>query len=481
MSHQPDPEVFTELSERFSVVPVWREIASDMETPVSAFRKVTSGATGFLLESVEGGERWARYSFIGIDPFLVMVSDDGNITWEGETPVGIEGSDPLKVFRAALESYSAPHIPGLPPFHSGAVGYMGYDVVRYLEQLPISRPNHLGAPEMIMIFPRTMIAFDHLKQRITVVSNVVGGGTRAEAERRVDDVVKLLEQPLAYSAFEPPQVDVTLPNSTMTQAEFESAVLKAKEHIQAGDIFQVVLSHRFSMELSADPFDVYRVLRLVNPSPYMFFIRHPRITVFGSSPEPLIKVQGDHVIQRPIAGTRPRGSTGAEDAAIEEEFLKDEKERAEHVMLVDLARNDVGRVADYGSVSVDELMAVERYSHVMHLVSQVSGTLAAGCDALDALYAAFPAGTVSGAPKIRAMEIINELEPTRRGPYAGVVGYFDFGGNLDSCIILRTAYALDGWLHVQAGAGIVADSDPSKEWWETVNKAKAILTAAAMA
>jgi anthranilate synthase component 1 len=332
------------------------------------------------------------------------------------------------------------------------------------------------------MFPRTVIAFDHLKQEASVVVTVAGPGDYDRAVQRGDEIVARLGEPLAHSTLDPvSDVETALPPSTMGRERFESGVEKAKDYIMAGDAFQIVLSHRFSRDLRADPFDVYRALRLINPSPYMFFLRHPEVTVLGSSPEPLVKVRGRQVIQRPIAGTLPRGSTEDEDRALEEEFLRDEKERAEHVMLVDLARNDLGRVSRFGSVKVEELMTVERYSHVMHLVSQVSGELREDCSALDALYASFPAGTVSGAPKIRAMEIIDELEPTRRGPYAGVAGYFDFSGNLDTCIALRTAYVAGGQMHVQVGAGIVADSDPSKEWWETVNKATALLKAAAAA
>ena len=492
--YRPSRDEFEALAGEFPVVPVWREVVADVETPVSAYLKlagdpeVGTGAgapDAFLLESVEGGERWARYSFIGIDPFLVMVCRGGQVTWEGTPPEAVaelpDGTSPLEVLRAALESYRRPTLPGLPPLLPGAVGYLGYDVVRYLERLPQTTTDDVGVPELMLMFPRSLVVFDHLRQRITVVANVVAGDGYEEAVARSEALVVALGRPLSYEPRDLAPVEVALPPSTMSREEFEAAVEAAREYIFAGDIFQVVLAQRFSTPIAADPFDVYRVLRLVNPSPYMFFLRHPAITVIGSSPEPLIKVTHGHVIQRPIAGSRPRGATEEEDAALEAELLVDEKERAEHVMLVDLARNDVGRVCAWGSVRVDELMVVERYSHIMHLVSQVSGELAPGRSPLDALYASFPAGTVSGAPKIRAMEIIDELEPTRRGPYAGVVGYFDFSGNLDTCIALRTAYVTGGMFHMQAGGGIVADSDPSKEWWESVNKAKALLTAAQIA
>lgn len=478
----PSRADFERLSSEFSVVPVFRDVIADLETPVSAFLKVAAGEQAFLLESVEHGERWGRYSFVGVDPFLVMTSHEGKVSWEGDPPsFAPRQGTPLEILQGVLEGYRAPALGGLPPLHGGAVGYLGYDVVRYLERLPHTTLDDVGVPELMMMFPRVLLAFDHFRQRVTVVSNVVQGDDYDKAIARIDQVVEGLGKPLAYEPVEARDVEVELPASTMTREQYESAIEKAKEYIFAGDIFQVVLSHRFSTRLTADPFDVYRLLRLINPSPYMFYLRHPEITVIGSSPEPLIKVQGTRVVQRPIAGTLPRGKTEEEDLALEKEILTDEKERAEHVMLVDLARNDVGRVCRYGSVKVEELMIVERYSHVMHLVSQVSGELSPGSTAIDALYASFPAGTLSGAPKIRAMEIIDELEPTRRGPYAGAVGYFDFSGNLDTCIALRTAYVAAGIIHIQAGGGIVADSEPSKEWWETVNKAKALLTAVRMA
>lgn len=481
-AYLPSKDDFARLVQEFNPVPVLKEIVGDFETPVASFRKIVKDEPAFLLESVEQGERWGRYSFIGLDPFLVMTSRDGEVSFEGNLPdLALEGKTPLEQMRTVLEHFSTPEVGGLPPFHSGAVGYLGYDVVRYLEKLPQTTLDDVGVPEMLLMFPRTIVAFDHLRQKITLVSNAVPGDTYDEAIGRIEDIVKRLGQPLDYLPADVRPVEVELPQSTMTQEQYEKAVLRAKEYIAAGDIFQVVPSHRFSTRLEADPFDVYRVLRLINPSPYMFFLNHPEIGVIGSSPEPLVRVQGKKIIQRPIAGTKPRGKTEAEDAAIEEAFLTDEKERAEHVMLVDLARNDVGRVAQYGTVVVEELLSVEKYSHVMHLVSQVSGQLRDECSALDALFASFPAGTVSGAPKIRAMEIIDELEPTRRGPYAGVVGYFDFSGNLDCCIALRTAYVADGTFHIQAGGGIVADSDPASEWTETVNKAKALLSAAKMA
>ena len=490
---RPSRDEVAALAAEYPIVPVWAEVIADLETPVSAFLKLGESRHGFLLESVEGGERWGRYSFIGIDPFLVMVSNEGLVSWEGEPPAAatarVEAGDtPLEVLRAVLGAYRCPALAGLPPLHAGAVGYLGYDVVRYLEVLPQTTRDEVGVPEMMLMLARSLLVFDHLRQRISVVSNVLSSEVGPEgvdgydqAVARIEALVARLGTAMPYEPLELVPIEVTLPPSTMSREAFEAAVEAAREHIFAGDIFQVVIAQRFSTEFSADPFDVYRILRLVNPSPYMFYLRHPDITVIGSSPEPLIKVQGRHLIQRPIAGSRPRGATEEEDAALGAELVADEKERAEHIMLVDLARNDVGRVSEWGSVGIDELMVVERYSHIMHLTSQVSGRLREGCSALDALYASFPAGTVSGAPKIRAMEIIDELEPTRRGPYAGVVGYFDFSGNLDTCIALRTAYIAGGRFHIQAGGGIVADSDPATEWFESVNKAKALLTAAQIA
>jgi anthranilate synthase component 1 len=480
----PSKEEAERLLEKYNIVPMWTEVVADLETPVSTYMKLAqvdgSSSPSFLLESVEHGERWGRYSFVGVDPFLVFMSHNGRIEVAGE-PFGQLEGNPLEAIAGLLKGCTTPDVPELPPLIAGGVGYLGYDVVRYLESLPQTTVEDVEVPEIILIFARSLLVFDHLRQRITVVSNLVGGEDYDEAAARTERLIHRLGEPLTYQPRAPSSVEVGEVPSTMTQESHSRAVERAKDHILAGDIFQVVISHRMSAELDADPFDVYRMLRLINPSPYMFFLSHPAVTVLGSSPEPLIKVQGRRVVQRPIAGTRPRGASEEEDLAHERELLQDEKERAEHVMLVDLARNDIGRVCTFGSVKVEEMMVVERYSHVMHLVSQVSGELAEGKSGLDALYASFPAGTVSGAPKIRAMEIIDELEPTRRGPYAGVVGYFDFSGNLDTCIALRTAYVVDGKIHIQAGGGIVADSEPATEWQETMNKAKALLTAVEMA
>ncbi|MEX0789974.1 MAG: anthranilate synthase component I [Actinomycetota bacterium] len=481
----PTRERFDELTTKHNVVPVWTEVVADLETPVSLYMKLVQGATddsvSFLLESVEHGQRWGRYSFVGVDPFLVVTSRDGKVEAQGDTFGDIDAATPLESVRKILNAFSAPVMPELPPLIAGGVGFLGYDVVRYLEKLPQTTVADVSTPELMLIFARTLFVFDHLRQRLTVVANVVGEDTYDHAIARARQLVAKLGEPLTYApkGVEKPEFD--LPPSTLGEQGYMDAVEKAKEYIRAGDIFQVVPSHRFSAPQEGDPFDVYRTLRLVNPSPYMFFLKHPEITLVGSSPEPLIKVEGRRVLQRPIAGSRPRGATPEEDEALGNDLLADPKERAEHVMLVDLARNDLGRVCSYGSVEVEEFMVIERYSHIMHMTSQVVGELSEGMTGLDALYASFPAGTVSGAPKIRAMEIIDELEPTRRGPYSGVVGYFDFSGNLDTCIALRTAYVVDGKIYIQAGGGIVADSDPHTEWVETVNKAKALLTAWAMA
>lgn len=476
----PSKSAHAELRKKFPLVPVWREVVADLETPVSAYLKVAQASPSFLLESVEQQERWGRYSFIGIDPYLVIRATGDSIeTVDGSGSASSKGS-PLEAFRKLLEERTVPDLDGLPPFFAGAVGYIGYDMVRFLEDIPGRAVRDIEVPDMEMLFARTMVIFDHLRQRMTLLTLVDEGDTYEHAVERLDDVASRLARPISYAPSELATTDVPTPPSSMEQSAYEGAVERAKEYILSGDIFQVVLSHRFSIELRSDPFEVYRTLRLVNPSPYMFFLRDEGVTVLGSSPEPLVKVDGERILQRPIAGTRPRGASEEKDDALAAELVADAKERAEHIMLVDLARNDVGRVSRYGSVEVEDLMIVERYSHVMHMVSQVTGILD-GASSLDALYASFPAGTVTGAPKIRAMQIIDELEPTRRGPYAGVVGYFDLSGNLDTCIALRTAYVVDGVIHVQVGAGIVADSDPAAEWNETVNKAKAMLTAVSLA
>ena len=489
---RPSRDEFRALARGHTVVPVWRELAADLETPVSAFLKLAGTAPlGFLLESVEHGDRWGRFSFVGRDPSLVLVARGRRIEVTGSLPAGVPLEQGVLVaVERLLGAYRSPEMPSLPPLHGGVVGYLGYDVVREVERLPDVPPDDRGYPDAVLSVIGQVAAFDHFLQRVYLVDNVVvrPGATDAEldlaydrAAVRVDHLATDLGQPLPYVPASPPdgQRD-RLPEvrSTVGRAAYCGAVEVAKEYIRAGDIFQVVLSQRFDLDLDADPFDVYRVLRQINPSPYMYFLRHPEITVVGSSPEPMVQLRNGRVVSRPIAGSRPRGRTEEEDRALGAELVADPKELAEHVMLVDLARNDVGRVVRFGTEQVDEFMTVERYSHIMHLTSQVSGQLAEGKGPIDVLRATLPAGTVSGAPKVRAMEIIDELEPTKRGPYAGVIGYFDFSGNLDTAIAIRTmTITADGRASVQAGGGIVADSVPETEEQESRNKAAALLAA----
>jgi len=490
--YRPGREEFLELARGHRIVPVWREVLADFQTPVAAFMRLDPKPNGFLLESVERGERWARYSFLGGDAFATVTARGGRITVEGNPPVSPEdGEGPLAYVRRLLETFQAPELEGLPPLHGGAVGFIGYDCVRELERLPDEPNDDLGLPDLALVLTRTFVVFDHLAQRAYVITNVpIDDDPEAgyeDAMRRCDVVVEKLAAPLGS-----PQMDLRLDEdidftSVVSDEAYAKWVEASKEHIYAGDIFQVVPSRRFEAPITGSALGAYRALRALNPSPYMYFLRfgatdeHKEFEIAGSSPEPLVRVTGDHVVTRPIAGTRRRGSDEDEDKALEVDLLADEKERAEHVMLVDLARNDVGRVARYGTVSVDELMVVERYSHVMHIVSSVTGRLAPGRTPFDALTACFPAGTVSGAPKVRAMEIIDSLEVTKRGPYAGVVGYIDFSGNLDTCITIRTIVATGGTAYVQAGAGVVADSVPEAEADETRRKAEALLKAVAAA
>jgi anthranilate synthase component 1 len=487
---RPAREEFHRLAADHTVVPVWRELVADLETPVSAFLKLAGDGPGFLLESVEHGDRWGRFSFVGREPSTVLVARGGRVAVEGRPPAGVPlDRGVLAAVEALLGAYRSPSTADLPPLHGGVVGYVGYDVVREVERLPDVPPDDQGHPDAVLSIIGQVAAFDHWRQRVYLIDNAVvpEGTTRAEldaayerAGRRVDGLATDLGRPLEYVPVAPPDAGDPLPEvrSTVGRRAYCDAVVVAKEHIFAGDIFQVVLSQRFDLDLGADPFDVYRVLRQVNPSPYMYFLRHPAVTVVGSSPEPMVQLRDQRVVSRPIAGTRPRGRTDEEDRRLAGELSEHPKEVAEHVMLVDLARNDVGRVVRFGTETVDELMTLERYSHVMHLTSQVSGLLHPGRGPIDVLRATLPAGTVSGAPKVRAMQIIDELEPTKRGPYAGVVGYFDFSGNLDTAITIRTMLVTpDGGASVQAGAGIVADSDPEAEDEECRNKAAALLAA----
>jgi len=485
----PSREEFLNLANQGNLIPVYREILADMETPVSAFCKIDDRQSAFLLESIAGGEKWARYSFLGVGSGRAFrcrgnqyeILENGIATESGAS------DNPLVELKRFLSPYTPVTLPELPRFFGGAVGYLGYDMVRHIEELPELNDAEMGAYDSWFLITETLLIFDNMQQKIKVISNVHlrdgddPGQAYDQAVKRIEDMVAQLRKPLP----ERPGAD-RCPTSTELQsnfsrADFEAAVEHCKDYVRAGDVIQVVLSQRFSGDLDADPFDVYRALRTINPSPYMFYLQFNETRVIGASPEVLVRKEGEHVEVRPIAGTRPRGATFDKDQAFEKELLADPKERAEHIMLVDLGRNDLGRVCETGSVQVDELMVVERYSHVMHIVSNVSGQLLPGYDALDVFSATFPAGTLSGAPKIRAMEIIEELEPVRREIYGGAVGYISFDGNMDLAIAIRTLVAHQNRIHLQAGAGIVADSDPAAEYEETVNKAMGVKKAIELA
>jgi anthranilate synthase component 1 len=487
---RPSRDDFRALARTHTVIPVWRELLADLTTPVAAFARLVGEEPGFLLESVEHGERWSRWSFIGRNPLATLTARGRTVDAAGTLPPGLPlDRGILAAIEHVLAAWRAPALEDLPPLHGGVMGYLGYDVVREVEHLPDVPPDDQGHPDAMVSVIGQLAAYDHWRQRVTLIDNVLvePGLTDAELDARYDDALARLDQlavdgarPLDEPLVEPPDPDDPLPDvrSTMGSDAYGRAVEVAKEHILAGDVFQVVLAQRFDLDLDAHPFDVYRVLRQVNPSPYMYFVRQPGVTLVGSSPEPMVQLLDGTVVSRPIAGTRRRGRTDEEDRRLGAELREHPKERAEHVMLVDLARNDVGRVVEFGTEQVDEMMTLERYSHVMHLTSQVSGRLRTGKTAIDVLRATLPAGTVSGAPKVRAMEIIDSLEPTKRGPYAGVVGYLDFSGNVDTAIAIRTlVVADDGRASVQAGAGIVVDSVPEHEDLECHNKARALLAA----
>ncbi len=459
-----------------------------MDTPVSALRKIDSGKYSFLLESVQGGEKWARYSFLGGEPALVVKCKGQQVELikNGRTEKKIV-SAPLAYLKDLLAAYQPVPVAGLPRFWGGLVGYLSYDLVRCFEKLPVETEDDLELPEAVFLLTDTLLIFDNVNLKIKVVANVfLDEGVEPEAayrraQQRIDELIARLQEPISHAPLgEPAAADLDF-KANMGQEDFERIVRRAKQYIRAGDIFQVVLAQRFQAKAPEEVFNLYRALRTINPSPYMFYLKLDGIHLIGASPEVLVRLEEGQIQLRPIAGTRPRGKDEAEDEALAQDLLQDAKERAEHLMLVDLGRNDVGRIAETGSVEVNEFMTVERYSHVMHLVSNVIGKLPPDKDMFDVLSACFPAGTVSGAPKIRAMEIIEELEPTRRGPYAGAVGYFSFSGNMDTCITIRTILVKDGQAYVQAGAGIVADSDPASEYQETVNKARAMLRALQMA
>jgi anthranilate synthase component I len=492
----PSRDQFRSLARSHTVIPVWRELLADLTTPVAAYARLVGQGTGFLLESVEHGEaRWSRWSFIGRNPLATLTARGRRVDVAGWVPPSMpRDRGMLAALEALLGVWRAPSLHDLPPLHGGVLGYLGYDVVREVERLPDMPPDDLGHADAVVSVIGQLAAYDHWRQRVVLIDNVVvpEGATEGQLDALYEGaVVRLGElaadgaRPVDEPLVDPPAADDPLPDvrSTMGTDLFARAVEVAREHILAGDIFQVVLSQRYDFDLDAEPFDVYRVLRQVNPSPYMYYVRQPGsgtpgLTLVGASPEPLVRLTDGRVISRPIAGTRRRGITDEDDARLAAQLREHPKEIAEHVMLVDLARNDVGRVVRFGTERLDEYLTLERYSHVMHLTSQVSGELAEGRSAIDVLRATLPAGTVSGAPKVRAMEIIDALEPTKRGPYAGVVGYLDFSGNIDTAIAIRTMVIDDdGRASVQAGAGIVADSVPEHEDLECRNKARALLAA----
>ncbi len=479
---KPSKEEFKELAKKHNLVPVYAEIVADIDTPVSAYLKLGQSDYSFLLESVEGAQRWARYSFIGQDPYMVIRYKDGKATIEQNGEERTEDGDPFDILKKHLSDLNPAELPELPSFHGGAVGYFSYDAVRNIEEIPKNAKEDIVFPEAVFMFTDTILIFDHLKHKIKVVVNAKTEDdldkVYEQATQKIKEIISKLNKLQPAKALSEPQKPPADINSNISKEDFIKNIETVKEHIRAGDLIQVVLSQRFETSLkNKDPLDIYRLLRTINPSPYMYYLTFKDLKLIGCSPEALVKVQKEIVTTRPIAGTRRRGFDETEDLAFEEEMKNSEKEKAEHLMLLDLGRNDLGRVSEIGSVTVDEFMNVEKYSHVMHMVSSVSGELAEGKDAFDALKAVFPAGTVSGAPKIRAMEIIDELEPTLRGPYAGAVGYFGFNGDLDSAITIRTIVVKDDKAYVQAGAGIVYDSDAEQEHKECQNKARALLKA----
>ncbi len=490
MAHCPDFQTFCRLASDYRLVPVYRRLLSDSLTPVTAFHKIDRGDSACLFESVIGGEKVGRYSFVAAAPFLELSARDNRVTVRsGQRTDQLDVKNPLRELRRHLVELRAVRLAELPPFVGGAVGYAGYDVVRYSENLPHPPHDDRGLPDLSFAFYDRMVVFDNVNKTMVVLAlarcgepGVDSAAAYRDAQHRVDALVEQLSAPgsvLAPADIDQHEESGAEPkiDSNFQQAEFEEAVRRCVDYIRAGDIFQVVISQRLSIPIQASPLEIYRTLRVINPSPFMFFLRTPHVTLVGSSPEILCRVIGDQITVRPLAGTRPRGKTEVEDRRLAEELLADPKERAEHVMLVDLGRNDVGRVARFASVEMTDVMTIERYSHVMHITSNVTGRLQPGKDAFDALEACLPAGTVSGAPKVRAMEIIDQLEPHRRGPYAGAVGYFDYSGNMDTCIALRTIVIQGSTAYVQVGAGIVADSVPAMEYQETLNKARGLVKA----
>ncbi len=484
----PDFKRFAELSNSYNIIPVWKEITVDMDTPVSLFTKLNDKGDAFLLESIEGGERWGRYSFIGMQPFMKFGARGNTVFCEerGGKRQSLEVDDPLEYFRDIMNRFTPWEPEELPRFFGGAVGYLGYDMVRFMEYLPNCPEDRAEFHDALFIIPELVLIYDNLKQnlKITACLAVPKGADANSVEAiyrngvdAIDAVVQKILSGVDYPRPSTTPSPVTTLEPEIPRDRFKEMVRRAKEYIVAGDIIQVVLSQRFSGNTHLAPFELYRALRRINPSPYLYYLQLGDETIIGSSPEILVRLTDRTIELRPIAGTRPRGRTPEEDLALEEDLLADPKEKAEHLMLVDLGRNDAGRVAEMGSVKVDDLMVIERYSHVMHIVSGVKAQLKKGLDMFDVLRACFPAGTVSGAPKIRAMEIIDELEPVKRGPYAGSVGYLGFSGNMDMAITIRTLCQKGDRLYLQAGAGIVADSDPESEWQETLNKGRALMRA----
>jgi anthranilate synthase component I len=484
--YYPTFDTFKTKATQGNLIPVYREIMADLETPVAAFMKLDRGEFSFLLESVEGGEKWGRYCFLGGEPSIIFQSKGRRveITRDGHAEVQ-EGVDPLDALKHLMEEYHPVEVEGLPRFFGGAVGYLSYDMVRYIERLPDQTVDDLNVPDSMFMITDTIVIFDHMLQKIKVVSNALVDGPPEKAYQqaiaKIEQLIARLRQPVPPRPSQQPPAGALALTSNFTQEAYEQVVERAKEYIRAGDIIQVVPSQRLEALIDVDPFDIYRALRTVNPSPYMFYLKFRDLRLVGSSPEVNVRLEGPLIELRPLAGTRRRGRHAAEDLEITAELMQDPKERAEHIMLVDLGRNDVGRVAKVGSVKVTELLQVEKYSHVMHLVSHVAGELAEGKDCYDVMRATFPQGTVSGAPKIRAMEIIEELEPTKRGPYAGAVGYFSYSGNMDTCIALRTMTVRGNTAYLQAGGGVVADSVPELEYEETLNKARALMRAIELA
>ena len=496
----PSKDEFEKLAKRGNLIPVYREVLADMETPVSTFRKIEEGSDySFLLESVERGEKIGRYSFLGSDPKILLKGKgkEVDLIVEGDEDIFTSADEtPLEVLRKIMKHYKPVVNEDLPPFIGGAVGYISYDAVRYFQSIPNKNNDDLHIPDVFFMITDSIVLFDHVKHKMLIVANAYTGNSPEKSYEEAIHKIDIIYAKLKYFnalRHEPEESDEeeiksdphrNTPESiqsNFTCEAFEQAVDRCKEYILAGDAFQIVLSQRLERTIQCDPFDIYRSLRTINPSPYMFYLKFGNLRLIGSSPEILVRLDGDKVNVRPIAGTRPRGKTTQEDMQLEKDLLADPKERAEHIMLVDLGRNDVGRVSKFGTVQVDDLMSIERYSHVMHIVSNVIGEINQGMDAFDVLAACFPAGTVSGAPKVRAMEIIDEFENIRRGPYAGSVGYFSFHGNLDSCITIRTIIVKDDKAYVQSGAGIVADSIPHQEYQETLNKAKGMIKAIEMA